>query len=499
MAGRRKLIVVSNRGPVAFSRDTDGERVARRGGGGLVTALRSLVAYHDVTWIASAMSDEDRAVAGEADGEAIEERAGDGSPYRLRLVAHDPRAYDWYYNVVSNPVLWFAQHYLWGLASSPDVDEGLHHAWNEGYLAVNRSFADIVVSELERDPAAAVFFHDYHLYVAPALVRERVPDATLAHFVHIPWPQSDYWRVLPESIRRAVHEGVLANDVVSFHTSRWRRNFLRAAEEIVGADVDPGAQEARFGERVVSACACPISVDPAEFEELAASDGVRAEEARLEARRPEFLILRVDRTDPSKNIVRGFRAFARYLEGHPEMHGRVGMLALLDPSRQDIPEYAEYLGAVQRAVRVLNDRFQSDGWTPVDLVIEDNFMQSVAAYKQYDVLLVNAIFDGLNLVAKEAPLVNERDGVLILSENAGAHEELEPWVLTVNPFDIAGQADAIDRALTMAAEERRERIEAIRAHVREQDISAWIDSQLQDLDAARERAGSTLAEVWRNR
>src|SRR5437667_5787937 len=142
------------------------------------------------------------------------------------------------------------------------------------------------------------------------------------------------------------------------------------------------------------------------------------------------------------------------------------MLALLDPSRPEIPEYAEYVGAIQRAVREVNDRWYMTGmWTPVDMRISDNFPQAVAAYKHYDVLLVNAIFDGMNLVAKEAPLLNQRDGVLILSENAGAHEELEPWVLTVNPFDIAGQADAIDRALTMAAEERRERIEAIRAHV----------------------------------
>ena len=217
-----------------------------------------------------------------------------------------------------------------------------------------------------------------------------------------------------------------------------------------------------------------------------------AEEQAIAERRPEFLVLRVDRTDPSKNVVRGFRAYELYLEAHPEMHGRVTMLALLDPSRQDIPEYAEYLGAIQRASRVVNDRFQQGDWLPLDLQVQDNFLQAVAAYKQYDALLVNAIFDGMNLVAKEAPLVNERDGVLILSENAGAHEELAPWALTVNPFDVAGQADAIHEALTMAAAERRRRIEAIRAHVRGHDIGAWIATQLDDLDQALVRPGSTL-------
>jgi trehalose 6-phosphate synthase len=490
---RRKLIVVSNRAPVSFSRLADGERAARRGGGGLVTALSSLVSHHDVTWVASAMSEEDRAVAAEAGGEPIEETARDGSRYRLRLVAHDPQAYDWYYNVIANPTLWFAQHYLWGLATKPDVDHGLRHAWNEGYVAVNAGFADAVCDELAREPDATVFFHDYHLYVAPGLVRERRPDATLAQFIHIPWPQPDYWRVLPDSIRRAVHEGLLANDVVSFHTRRWRINFLRSCADLTEAEVDFPAYEACLGGHVARARFSPISVDPVEFDELASSDAVRAEEDALVAERPEFLLLRVDRTDPSKNVVRGFRAFELFLEAHPELHRRVTMLALLDPSRQDIPEYSEYMGAIQRAARNVNDRFQQEGWQPLDLRIEDNFAASVAAYKQFDALLVNAIFDGMNLIAKEAPLVNTRDGVLILSENAGAHEELAEWALTVNPFDVAGQAEAIHQALVMGAEERRRRIEGIRGHVREYDIAHWIADQLRDLDEARARGDRTLS------
>jgi trehalose 6-phosphate synthase len=482
MGDRRKLIVVSNRGPISYALNADGERVSARGGGGLVTALRSLVAHHDVTWIASAITDEDRAVAQEADGEAIDEVARDGSPYRLRFVAHEEAAYDWYYNVVSNPTLWFLQHYLWPLAYAPDIDRGLYHAWDGGYVTVNNSFADAVLTELEHEPDAAVFFHDYHLYLAPRLVRNRRPDATLAHFVHTPWPEPDLWRVLPAEIRHAIHDGLLANDVLGFQTHRWRRNFLRACRDLVDAECDFGASVVTHnGERTFVA-ARPISVDPSEFESVAASDEVLRLEADLTERRPEYLVLRVDRTDPSKNVVRGFRAFEIFLDQHPEMHGRVGMLALLDPSRQDIPEYAEYLGAIQRAARAVNDRFQENGWTPIDLRIEDNFVGAVAAYKQCDVLLVNAIYDGLNLVAKEAPLVNERDGVLILSENAGAHEELGVWALTVNPFDVEAQAEAIHEALVMPREERRERIEAIREYVHEHDVAGWLERQLADLD-----------------
>ena len=482
MADGRPLIVVSNRGPVSYGLDADGRRSARRGGGGLVTALRSLVSHHEVTWIASAMSDEDRVVAREAGGEAVEETARDGSLYRLRLVEHGAAAYDWYYNVVANPVLWFLQHYLWDFAYRPDLDQGLHHAWNEGYVTVNRAFAEAVSAELDARPEATVFFHDYHLYLAPRLVREAHPDAALAHFVHVPWPQSDYWYVLHEPIRVAIHDGLLANDVVGFHTARWQRNFLRSAADLTDAHSSFSQGCATLDGHRTLVTSHPISVDAAEFDELAGSPDVLAAEEEIEARRPERLVLRVDRTDPSKNVVRGFRAFERYLETHPEAHGRVGMLALLDPSRQDIPEYSEYMGAIQRTARGVNDRFQRAGWTPIDLQIRDDFAQTVAAYKQYDVLLVNAVFDGLNLVSKEAPLVNERDGVLVLSENTGAHDELGEWALSVNPFDLDGQADAIHRALELPAAERRRRLECIRAHVREHDLTAWIEAQLADFD-----------------
>jgi trehalose 6-phosphate synthase len=467
--GRRRLIVVSNRGPVSYAVE-NGERVAKRGAGGLVTALSGVLSHHEVTWIASGLSDEDKAVAQEAGG-AFEETTAAGASYRMRFVLHDDDAYDRYYNVVSNPVLWFVQHYLWDLALMPTVDRGLDGAWDEGYAVVNAGFAEAVVEELDANPGATVFFQDYHLYLAPRLVRDECPDATLAHFVHIPWPARDYWYVLPERMRVAVHDGLLANDVVGFHADRWRRNFVRSAEDIAGFD----------GSGVL-VTAHPISIDTDEFAKIAASDGVLEAEAAIEASRPEKLVVRVDRTDPSKNVVRGVRAFELYLEEHPEARGRVGMLALLNPSRQDIPEYSEYVAAIQRTVREVNDRFRREDWLPVELRIVDDFIQAVAAYKQFDVLQVNSVFDGCNLVAKEGPVVNERNGVVVLSENTGAFEELEEWVIAVNPFDLVGQAEAIHRALEMPEDERRARLEAIRAHVQEHDVAAWAEAQLADFD-----------------
>jgi trehalose 6-phosphate synthase len=427
----------------------------------LATALRGLVEQHNVTWIANAMTDEDRVVAGEKQHGTI-------------LLAQDPLVYDRFYNVAANPTLWFIQHMLWNLAFAPDFD---HDAWTS-YASVNGKMARAVIDELDRDPDALVFFQDYHLYLAPAIVRCERPDVVMSHFVHVPWPETDAWSVLPPEIRRAVFAGLLANDVVGFHTDRWRRNFLRGCVDVLGASVD--GDVVSHDRRRTHVTSHPIGIDPDEFDALATGDAVLEREREIVASRPELLVLRVDRTDPSKNIVRGFRAFGLMLERHPELRGRARMLALLDPSRQDIPEYADYVAAVEREARALGDS--------VDLRVGDDFARSVAAYKQYDVLLVNAVFDGLNLVSKEAPYVNTRDGVLILSENAGSHEELSEWALSVNPFDVSGQADAIFAGLTMDPVEKRRRLEGIRSHVREHDLAEWGAAQLADLDRVRSRS-----------
>jgi trehalose 6-phosphate synthase len=362
-------------------------------------------------------------------------------------------------------MLWFIQHRLCDLVRSPVLDAAFHEAWSAGYAVVNAGFADAVVDELADDPEATVFFHDYHLYLAPKLVRERCPDARLVHFVHIPWVSLDGWSVLPSYMRRAVHDGLLANDLVGFHTERWRRLFTEAAAAITGGSTKTVARA--------------ISVDPAELEALAEDETVLERQAALQRERPERLVVRVDRTDPSKNILRGFRAFEVLLERHPEHRGRVRMLALLDPSRQDIPEYATYVEDIERAAAEVNERA---GAEVIDLRMADDFPLSVAAYKEYDVLFVNPIFDGLNLVAKEGPLLNERDGVLVLSENAGAAEELAPWALVVSPFDVEEQAEALHRALEMPADERSARLSGLRDHVRAHDIAWWAAGLFAELD-----------------
>ncbi|MDP9403291.1 MAG: trehalose-6-phosphate synthase [Actinomycetota bacterium] len=480
------VILVSNRGPVQYDR-RDGERTAERGGGGLVTALAGLAGrLDDAVWVCGALTDEDAVVAREHGGKSFV-LEGQGPGLRVRMVETDADHRHKFYAIISNPLLWFIQHYLWGLSSAPDITPRETDAFENGYVPVNACFADAVAEEVEaRGGRVTVMVQDYHFYLVPDRVRARCPEVFLQHFVHIPWPQPDSWRILPPSMREAVFTGLLGNDVVAFHTERYARNFLLGCQELLGLRVDLDELSVEFDGRTVTARWYPISIDPDEFEALARSAAVLEEERRLLDRRRDHLILRVDRADLSKNIVRGFRAFDVLLDDHPELAERVTFLALLQPSRTDVAQYADYLECIRRVVADVNLKHGTSDWQPIDLRVQDDMNRAVAAYKLFDVLVVNAIFDGMNLVAKEAILVNERDGVLALSENTGAHEELGRFSVTLHPFDIQQQADALWTALTMEAGERKGRREACTTVIRENDIGKWLRHQLLDVRRMRE-------------
>jgi trehalose 6-phosphate synthase len=476
------LIIVSNRGPLQFDRDENGERTVRRGGGGLVTALSGLVSHREALWIASAMSDEDVAVSNEAGGPIEQEL--DGVEYRVRLVGSDPAAYDRFYNVIANPILWFIQHYLWDISNAPDIRQQELDAWDSGYQTVNQDIADAVLGEIEGQERPLVMLHDYHLYTAPGMIRAERPDAFLHHFVHIPWSQPDSWRILPNRIRNALFEGMLANDIIGFHTHAYCINFLRCCDELLeDVEVDYHAAEVRHAGGRTIARAYPLGIDAERLQRAAASPEVAEAEREVLERRRQHLIIRVDRADLSKNVLRGFTAFDTFLAQHPEFREKVTFIAHLQPSRQDVPEYAEYLERIEALVAVVNHRHGTTDWMPIDLKIYENFYDAVARYKHFDLLMVNSLFDGMNLVAKEAPAVNTRDGVLMLSENTGSHQELIDCVLSVNPFDIQEQADAIYRALTMDPEQKRRWAEGLREIIFSRNPGDWVDDQLRDIEA----------------
>jgi trehalose 6-phosphate synthase len=484
MGDRAPLVLVSNRGPVTY----DEHGSVKRGTGGLVTALTGLASHRDAIWIASAMTDGDVQQTRAHGGRPFSVEAPDGGTYHVRFVASDPEAYDRFYNIFANPMLWFIQHYLWDQSNAPDIRRHEVEAFENGYNAVNADLAKAVLEEIEGLEEPVVMVHDYQLYTLPGMVRRARPDVFLHHFVHIPWTQSDSWRVLPSGIREAIYHGLLANDIIGFHTRSYKRNFLQCCRDLLELDVDMEAGVVRFEGREVWVRAYPLPIDYSATRAVARRPRVREFEDELLRRRREYSILRVDRADLSKNVLRGFTAFDIFLEQHPEYHERITFTAQLMPSRTDVPEYAEYLEKIEALVAVVNHRHGTTDWMPIDLKLRDDLDEAVASYKHYDVMMVNAMFDGMNLVAKEGPLVNERDGVSILSENTGAHEELGEFALSVNPFDVQELADAIYSALTMSPEGRARRARGLKEIVTSRDPGDWIDEQISDIRAKGRRA-----------
>src|SRR3954469_15720244 len=473
------LVLVSNRGPVTYQEDGS----VKRGTGGLVTALTGLASHRDATWIASAMTDADAAKSEQEGGRPFAVEAPHGGEFRVRFVASEPHAYDGFYNVIANPLLWFIQHYLWDQSNAPDIGRQEVDAFDHGYNAVNEDLARAVLDEVEGQEEPVVMVHDYHLYTLPGMIRRQRPDAFLHHFIHIPWTQPDAWRVLPSSMREQIYRGLLANDIVGFHTRSYRRNFLQCCRDLlddVEVDMEGGVVRDADGHETWIR-AYPLPIDYEATRALGKRERVRELEGEGRRRQREHSSLRVDRADLSKNVLRGFTGFDIFLEQHPEFIERITFTAQLMPSRTDVPEYAEYLERIEALVAVVNHRHGTTDWMPIELKLRDDLEEAVASYKHYDVLLVNAMFDGMNLVAKEGPAVNERHGVSILSENTGAHEELGEHALSVNPFDIQELADSIHAALTMPADERERRWKGLIGEVTARDPGDWIDDQLADI------------------
>src|SRR3954452_16592959 len=430
------VVLLSHRGPASFRRTPSGLTI-KRGAGGLVTALMGLAEHlDDAVWVCAAANEADAYVAAEHEGHSIEiafsphpqivdEDSGPTGPtLNVRYVDVDRDQHDAFYTKIANPLLWFVQHGLYGSASEPNITAEVHQAFTDGYVAVNRQFAEAVADEVEeRAGKAIVMLQDYHFYLVGEMVRERCPDAVISHFVHIPWPSPDGWRVLPPSMRDPLLRGLLGCDVVAFHTTRFANNFLACAKDVLGLEVDLRRGTVRVpgpdgSTRTVRARAYAISVDVESVEKLAAAEEVSAHCRALESAylgEGRQLIVRVDRTDPSKNIVRGFRAFGILLDQHPELRGQVTFLASLMPSRTDVPEYADYLAQVGAVVAEVTARHHMEGWQPIDMRLQEDMSFAIASYQLADVLVVNAVNDGMNLVAKEAVLVNSRDGVLLLS------------------------------------------------------------------------------------
>jgi trehalose 6-phosphate synthase len=478
------LIIAANRGPVTLHQNEDGETVYQRAGGGLVTALLGLASHVDATWVAAASSDLDR------ETKSVQIPIGEeGNQIRLEFLTPEQDVYDGYYNVIANPLLWFLQHSMWDFILSPTIDASTWEAWNRGYVQMNSLFAERIAQQVrEYARPTVVMFQDYHLYLAPTFLRMLLPPGmrtTLMHFIHIPWPGTEDWGFLPPPIRESILKGLCSVDLLGFQTRADGLNFLRTVESYLPrARVSYHNGRVKFKNHYTHVRDFPISIDVDALRELASS----ADVAMLRGQLMEYtaggqLIVRVDRSEPSKNIVRGFQAFDALLDKYPEHRGKVKFLAMIVPSRMAVSEYQDYLDELMAAAGRINAKYGSSDWEPVRVMIGENYPRAVAALQLYDVLMVNSIADGMNLVAKEGPIVNQCDGVLVLSERTGAAQQLGPGAIVISPCDIYDTSEGLHQALTMPERERRRRALRLREGIEREDIQTWLCWQLQELRA----------------
>ncbi|WP_373317079.1 alpha,alpha-trehalose-phosphate synthase (UDP-forming) [Streptomyces sulfonofaciens] len=462
------MLVASNRGPVSYSVSEDGALRARRGGGGLVSGLSAIGPDAGAVWVCAALGDGDRAAVRRTGGRLPAEDTGE---QRVRMLGIPPEVYAAAYNGIANSVLWFVHHMLYQTPLEPVFDADFRAQW-AAYEEYNRAFAEALAEEAAE--GAAVLVQDYHLTLVPGLLRALRPDLRIGHFSHTPWAPPEYFRMLPDDIAEQVLRGMLGADRLGFLTHRWADAFAACCEAVLPG----GTGGTRIGVHGLGADADFLrerSRRPDVDERLAV---LREQIGTDPDGRPRRTIVRVDRTELSKNIVRGLLAYRRLLTDHPERHERVVHVAFAYPSRQDLAVYREYTAEVTRLATEINNTFATPGWTPVVLHVEDDFARSLAAYRLADVALVNPVRDGMNLVAKEVPVVSEEGCVLVLSREAGAHEELADDAITVNPYDVTGTAAALHTALSVPAAERAERSERLAAAATALPPSRWFLDQL---------------------
>ena len=391
------------------------------------------------------------------------------------------------------------QHQLYTLAYEPTIDEELIDAWRNGYRVVNEAFAAAALEQTKKYQRPVVLLQDYHLYLAASTIRAERPDSLLLHFNHIPWPSVDTWLVLPQGLRRAICEGLLANDIVGLQTDRYATNFLASVEAFVrDARVDPSGRHVRWRGRTIWVRAYPISIDPDSLTKFARGAEVAQHKRELSERldragNPQ-LIVRVDRLEPSKNVLRGFLAFEALLKRRPELRKKVRFLAIQSISRENVPEYARYASEVREVVARVNGMSDPDA-APIWLLDGSEYALAIAALSLADVVLVNPVVDGMNLVAKETAIVSK--AALVLSETAGAAEQLAADSLTVSAADVAGTSEMLQLGLEMSAEERAARLRRLRASVRSEDLAWWLSRQLRDL-AAVSRGGRPPSRALRD-
>ena len=479
-SGSRSLLVAANRGPVSISAGAAGREEVRRGGGGLVSGMVSALSEVGGLWVCAALNDRERAAARRAPDGHLGEAGYDTGGLDVRMLPLDPSTFARAYNGIANSTIWFIQHLLYDSANTPVFDAGWRRLW-AAYERYNRTFADALAAEAA--PGAKVMVQDYHLNLVPRQLREQRDDLHIAHFTHTPWAPPEQFGMLPTAVAREILTGLLGADHVGFHSRRWSEAFLRCCDRFLDADVDLAAGTVRWQGRTVRTGVHPLGTAADEIRAKAHDEDAEAGLAHLrEVIGDRKVISRVDRTELSKNIVRGLLAYRELLRLRPEWHGRIVHVAYAYPSRTDIPEYREYTASVQRAGREIEQEFGTDDWDPVLLEVANDYPGSLAALRLADVLLVNPVRDGMNLVAEEGVVLSEHDCAVVLSREAGIADQYGQDALLVNPYDVTETAEALHAALSMPAAERQERWKRLLSAATALPPADWFRQQLDALD-----------------
>lgn len=462
-----RILVASNRGPITYTEDESGALTAKRGGGGLVSGLSAIDSEAGAVWVCSALGDGDR--------EAV--RRGVGEP-GVRMLDIPADVHHAAYNGVANSTLWFVHHMLYQTPLEPSFDAEFRRQW-ASYETYNRAFAEALAQEAA--DGASVLVQDYHLTLVPRMLRDLRPDLRIGHFSHTPWAPVDYFRLLPDDVAAQVLDGILGADRAAFLTRRWADAFSECARAVLGPDALSGT---RIGVHGLGADADFLRARAHEADVDDRMAALREQIGTAPDGTPRRAVVRVDRTELSKNIVRGLHAYRQLLDDRPTWRERVVHLALAYPSRQDLAVYRDYMAEVQRVADDINERYGTPGWTPVVLHLKDDFARSLAAYRLADVALVNPIRDGMNLVAKEVPVVSDEGCALVLSREAGAYEELGDDSMVVNPYDVVATAAALHEALSLPPAERAERTKRLAGAATALPPTQWFLDQLRALEGA---------------
>lgn len=473
-----KVYLASKRAPLTYQLDPKtNKNIAWLAPGGTANVVADMASYLEIDWTASAMTNEDRQAANE-NPEGLYIKFTSEEPIHLYLLQHEKKVFDSMQYRFTSDLMWASNNYLWDSWTQPSFDESVRDVWSD-FLTFTNDFTNIILKRSEKEKEPIYLIHDYQLVCVPERIRKARPTAPMLLFVHIPWPSADYWRMMPKYVRTAILEGMLGASSVAFFAHRWVTNFLACVADLIPkATIHWETKTISYQGRTIRVEAMPLGYSP----QAVSHRKPKFDKAFEEWIGDRPLVLHSGRTDPMKNAIRAIQAYLLAVQKNPILKNS-RLLVRTNPNRLYVEANNRYFEGIKDMVNHANETL---GEEAVRMVLENDVDATFGCMERADLFLYNSTVDGQNLTVFESPLVNKRHASVILSERCGAAEALKDVCTLINPFDLAEQADAIHRALTMSAKEReitaKKRIEVSKRF----DLPSWVDMQLNSLGLKRD-------------